>query len=128
MKEKLFAALLAPTIIAGALGVWYLVTPKSESSPKHLASAEPEDWRNARMACEKSIEKRLHDPKSAQFPSRSEFRVIPVERDGYDVFASVRARNGFNAMRLSSYKCEIRQLSRSANGGLTWQANVLDMP
>lgn len=125
MKEKLFAALLAPTIIAGALGIFFIVAPKDVSTPQVDTPKEPQDWMSARMACKESIKKQLHDPSSAEFPAFSEFKVIPVEEPvSYDVMVDVRAKNAFNALRLITFKCEIRELSRGERGGLNWKGNV----
>lgn len=127
MKKNWFAALLAPAIVAAGLGYAFFVTYK----PNDGKGQEPGtnvSQRDAVTACESSVRQRMHDPDSAQFPPRSEFKVIPIsEPSSYDVIVNVRAKNAFNALRLGTFKCEIRGLSRGSNGGLQWKSVVENM-
>ena len=125
MKDKVIAALAAPAILATALGGWYLLaSPDGDVAPRQKMDSEPMEWGFARTACKQEIKNRLHDPDSAQFPPQREFRVSAVERDVYHVIVDVRARNAFNALRLNTYQCEIRELRRDPDGQVRWKSTV----
>lgn len=53
------------------------------------------------IACRVAVKARLHDPGSVEWVDR---RVVQVE-DGWGVTLQVRARNAFNALRLTTFVC-----------------------
>lgn len=127
MKDKFLAAMVAPTIVVAALGYVFFMSYRSGGEPVKKPP-EIDARRNAVYACEESIRKKLHDPDSAQFPPRAEFIVTPVaEPVSYDVIVDVRAKNAFNALRLSRFKCEIRELASGTSGGITWRSSVQNL-
>lgn len=65
----------------------------------------------ARTACMASTLTRLHDPGSAEFADP----VVLTSNGGYQVMLTVRARNGFNALRSSSVTCEVSSAGRVTN-------------
>lgn len=123
MKNKFLASLIAPLIVFSVFCYVFFMSYKNDSDASKNRLIDLEG--SAIYACKESIKNNLHDPSSAQFPDKSDFKVIRVENSqSYDVIVSVRAKNAFNALRLSRFKCEIREISVDKNGAINWKSNV----
>jgi hypothetical protein len=78
---------------------------------RRLAAAKAAEQREREegtmaYACKEWVRKSLHDPGSAEFEQPFAFeRAAKFNR----VQVKVRARNAFNAMRLSTFECRIRR-------------------
>lgn len=61
-------------------------------------------WKTSvlRSLCEREISKNLHDSNSANF---GEFKIIPLSNETYKIIQEVRAKNGFGAIRKSTFVC-----------------------
>ncbi|CAN7495447.1 zinc ribbon domain-containing protein [Acidovorax sp. LjRoot74] len=82
----------------------------------------------AKMACKEEIKKRLNDPGSAEFPSADKFFVTEITpKSSYSVTVEMRARNGFNALQLTQFRCVIADLSYPSDGGYTWRGTVAEV-
>lgn len=115
-----------PAVIAvavvGAIAVSYGHLGK-ESPPR-----EPDYEQDAKMACKREITKRLNDPKSAEFPSADKYVVTEIApKSSYLVTVDVRAKNGFNALRLMQFKCTIAELTYPPGGGYEWRGTATQM-
>lgn len=83
---------------------------------------------DAKMACKQEIKKRLNDPGSAEFPDAGKFFVTEISpKSSYTVTVDMRAKNGFNALRLVQFKCVIADLSYPAEGGYRWRGTVVEV-
>lgn len=84
-----------------------LVVGTAHAKPESaMTPAEREGAAKAVHTCSVAIRVSLHDPGSAEFPGLSRsYRAL--ERDAYVAQVEVRARNGFNALRLSTFECRI---------------------
>lgn len=83
---------------------------------------------DAKMACKEEIKKRLNDPVSAEFPSTDRFFVTEITpKSSYAVSVEVRAKNGFNALRLTQFKCVISDLSYPSEGGYLWRGAAVEV-
>ena len=58
--------------------------------------------------CMLHIKGQLHDPASAEFEHSRNTRIIRAT-SGIEVIRSVRAKNAFGAMRLTTYQCTYKQ-------------------
>lgn len=88
------------------------LTPAQRDAAKKQAALERATEKRQRdegvvaYACKDWVKKSLHDPESARFEESFAFD----RKAGYDrVQVRVRARNAFNATRLSTFECRIRQ-------------------
>ena len=65
----------------------------------------------AQYACKQFVSQQLHDPDSAEFEPTANY---PAKIDGgiYKIQVSVRARNGFNAIRRAVFDCEIMPMQQ----------------
>ena len=59
----------------------------------------------AQYACQKFVKQQLNDPDSAEFNNASSYPAS-VKGNVYSVEVSGRARNGFNALRYVTFRCE----------------------
>lgn len=88
-----------------------LTPAQRDAAKKHAAleQATEKQQRDEAMvayACKDWVKKSLHDPESARFEESFAFN----RKAAYDqVQVRVRARNAFNATRLSTFECRIRQ-------------------
>jgi hypothetical protein len=81
---------------------------KAPVPPKTKAEQESDRRSSAAYACRMFVERSLHDPDSAEFDDESEY-VVSKSRGGvYRVVVTLRARNGFNALRHGSVICKTR--------------------
>lgn len=63
--------------------------------------------KSARGGCLIALKRSLHDPGSAEFGQTSEWQTSTDDSGRVTVLARVRARNGFGAMRLSTFRCVV---------------------
>lgn len=85
---------------------------QKQAAQRQLEEKRRRDEGAVAYACKDWVRKSLHDPDSAKFEDPFSFMRTP----GYDrVQVQVRARNAFNAVRLSTFECRIR----TKNGTLT---------
>ena len=104
---------IAVLLGAGFIGSW-------TSGPKTLTDQDFEYY--AKTACEKEVRATLHDPDSAQFPSRDSFKVtVNKPRQSYAVIVDIRAKNAFNALRSVTYSCLITDIYMPKDGGVKWK-------
>lgn len=83
--------------------------PAIKTDAERAADARKADLDFARRACENFVKKTLHDPKSAEFDDPSRFWAEQDKRGIFHVQATLRARNGFNALRQTIIECTIGQ-------------------
>jgi hypothetical protein len=87
------------------------LTPWQREAAQKLAAFEQAEAKRRQReaaiayACKQLVKKSLHDPDSAKFEDG--FFYWPDK--GFDrLEVQVRARNAFNAMRLSTFECRVR--------------------
>lgn len=79
---------------------------QKQAAQRQLEGKRRRDEDLVAYACKDWVKKSLHDPDSAKFEDPFSFMRTP----GYDrVQVQVRARNAFNAIRLSTFECRIRR-------------------
>ena len=102
-----FGAVLASALLSG----------QSTTSPtgNTQESAQVDMRQSATGACMLFIKQSLHDPDSAEFGSSKDAVVEQVDETTWKVQRSVRAKNAFNALRLSNFECKMK------SEGDTWQ-------
>lgn len=62
---------------------------------------------SARGGCLIALKRMLHDPGSAEFGPTREWPTTTADDGKVTVLARVRAKNGFGAMRLSTFRCVV---------------------
>jgi RNA polymerase subunit RPABC4/transcription elongation factor Spt4 len=67
--------------------------------------AEVDEAVNARYACQEFVKKSLNDPDAAQFDAASGYLTKRQAPGQYRVEVTVRAKNGFNALRHIAVNC-----------------------
>jgi hypothetical protein len=82
------------------------LTPEQRNAELAAAAATKERG-SARFACELLTKKTLHDPDSAEFENSDTFPIRRLADHEYMVRVKVRAKNGFNALRLADMNCHI---------------------
>lgn len=126
MSDKALALAISLGIISTVIGASFLFFGGNNDRATVNAPEEDRSIVDAKIACKESIRERLHDPKSAEFPSLTEFNAVAAsEPNVYIVEAQVRAKNLMNALVSNVYRCEIRNLSRPSSGGLNWKSEVI---
>ncbi len=91
------------------------LTPEQRAAEEKIKAAEAvkkateEKLDNARFACEEFVKKTLHDPGSAEFDDFREFWAKEERPHLYHVQASLRAKNGFGALRKLTVDCRITE-------------------
>ena len=121
MKKSPWAAVISIAILA-AVAVYF-----SKSEGGHQAVERDYEF-DAKMACKQEIKKRLNDPGSAEFPDAGKFFVTEIKpQSSYTVTVDMRAKNGFNALRLVQFKCVIADLSYPAEGGYSWRGTAVEV-
>mgnify|MGYP004700931809 CR=1 FL=1 len=98
-------------LVAILLFVGGIINVQDKRQAEAASASEPSADSLARKAaissCRHDIKAQLHDPASAEFDTEAEAHVY---RDG-DIFTarrSVRAKNAFNATRLTIFECKYR--------------------
>lgn len=71
-----------------------------------------EQMRWARHACRTFVERSLHDPESAQFEDYETYYAEERSNGSYRVQVRVRAKNGFNAMRQTTFNCDTKLVGK----------------
>lgn len=81
------------------------------AAPKSEADIKADRDRTARYACKSFIEKSLHDPSSADLSQWTSAVVTHPSANTtiYEVYMQVRAKNAFNALRLSTMVCRVQR-------------------
>lgn len=88
-----------------------IMTPEQRAAQaKHDADmaamkAEVEEASNARYACQEFVKRSLNDPDAAQFDPASGYFIQRQAPGKYRVEVTVRAKNGFNALRHIAVNC-----------------------
>lgn len=81
----------------------------SMTPAERIAAAEKKELEGyaaaARGMCRRFIEKRLHDPDSAEWLKQWEWSTSQLPNDRWSVVADYRAKNGFNATRTERGRC-----------------------
>lgn len=70
----------------------------------------------AKAACKRFIERSLHDPANAEWPPMRDFAVEKLKENVFRIQAEIRGKNAFNATRLATFDCVVR------DAGDSWQA------
>ena len=103
-----------------AIGIVSAIIEGATKTPAQLkAEMAAERPGSARAACENFVRRHLDDPDSAEFIDRSTWPVIESSPRHFEVTATVRARNGFNALRLGRFHCTLE------DRGDTWHADMI---
>ena len=92
------------------LGLLYLLTAKTElnddASLNQEAPLKQDDIKILALnACEDFVKQSLHDPASAEFSDKSTATIMQDKANQWTVKRMVRARNGFNALRINNTQC-----------------------
>ncbi len=69
---------------------------------------------SARGGCLIALKRMLHDPGSAEFGLTSEWPTTTADDGRVTVLARVRAKNGFGAMRLSTFRCVVEPVGNDS--------------
>ena len=89
------------------IGLYFLVKAPSKNGQsgenKPIEQADLEAL--ALNACEDFVKQSLHDPASAEFSDKSTATIIQDKANQWTVKRMVRARNGFNALRINNTQC-----------------------
>lgn len=86
-------------------------TAPQPAAPKTAEQAKADTDRTARYVCKGFIEKALHDPASADLSQWTQAKVTNPSANTtiFEVFMEVRAKNAFNATRLSTMACRVQK-------------------
>jgi hypothetical protein len=104
-KEKSSGCL--PIIIIGAIVIGAITSLSSNNSNNTTTSAPIDLKQSASGACMEFIKQVLHDPDSAEFGDSSSAYVNEEISGNWVVQREVRAKNAFNAVRLSNFECKM---------------------
>ena len=86
--------------------------------PKNTNTSEPIDNKTSAIgACREFISQSLHNPSSAEFEASSNAIVEQISPNVWKVQRKVRAENGFSALRLSDFECQVELV------GNNWKSN-----
>lgn len=100
-------------IIIGIIVIGAISSLSSNDSSSTTSSSAYDSRQSASGACMSFIKQMLHDPDSAEFGHSSEAYVNEEKPGIWKVQREVRAKNAFNAMRLSTFECNM-QLNNNA--------------
>ena len=84
------------------------MTPEQRAS-ETKAKADSEQLSSARYACREFVKRSLNDPDAAQFDDTSGYFTEKQTVDKFRVEVTVRAKNGFNALRHITVNCVTQQ-------------------
>lgn len=116
MLKKLFkfilwtaalAAAIPLAIVAVALFYADATTERPAKSEKPAEMTEADYAQIAKETCRLYIKQVLNDPDSAEWTRISEWRVETDHEGTWAVYATLRAKNGFGAKVLSTFRCEM---------------------
>lgn len=107
--------ILILSAIGTFIGVAVLTTPAAprydtSNVPARPPTAEDLDAQ-ARFACREYVKLNLHDPDSAEFGLYRSFPITHKKSGAVVVQVSLRARNGFNAMRQAVFNCGLVRMT-----------------
>ena len=105
-------------IVFAALILFNIFSSNSSNSSKGSASIDMRQ--SASGACMQFIKQVLNDPDSAEFSNSSESVVSETAPNQWTVQREVRAKNAFNAIRLSNFECKM------TFDGTTWRASSVN--
>jgi len=83
------------------------LTPEARKAEDH-ATAQAERFATARGACLITLKKSLHDPDSAEIPSTQTWPAVDDTKGIVLVQPTLRAKNGFGAMRVGVWACKVQ--------------------
>lgn len=83
------------------------LTPEARKA-EDKAIAQAERFDTARGACLITVKKSLHDPASADIPSTRTWPAVDDDDGTVLVQSTLRARNGFGAMRTGVWACRVQ--------------------
>lgn len=84
------------------------MTPEQRAS-EAKAKADSDQLSSARYACKEFVKRSLNDPDAAQFDDARTYFTEKQTADKFRVEVSVRAKNGFNALRHITVNCVTQQ-------------------
>jgi hypothetical protein len=117
---------LAPVIFI-VIGLVFVVIMMASSPQGPKPPPTVDDYIDgAKYACKAELQRRLHDPDSAEFPPWTEYHVSNDEAThAFVVRLRLRAKNGFGALRLIEAQCLITNMNlRPSGGGMTWSGTA----
>jgi hypothetical protein len=90
------------------------MTPEQRAA-EEKTKKDLSDLHDAQLTCEGEVKKTLHDPDSAQFDDFRGYAVLPhtAPPDHYIVLVTVRAKNGFGALRHIAIRCDLSRKNGS---------------
>lgn len=93
-----------PMAIIGFIVLAAIISSEPKSSDQN---APADDRASAIGVCRDFITQSLHDPSSAEFESSAQSYVEQTSPDNWKVQRKARASNGFGALRLSTFECQM---------------------
>jgi hypothetical protein len=105
-----------PALIIGGIVLGAIMS--LSEGPKNTNTSEPIDNKTSAIgACREFISQSLHNPSSAEFEASSNAIVEQISPNVWKVQRKVRAENGFSALRLSDFECQVELV------GNNWKSN-----
>jgi hypothetical protein len=115
VKISNHGCLLAMIVVGFSIGLFNILNG-SDASNKN--ASEPVDNRTSAIgACREFISQSLHNPSSAEYDVTSNAFAEQISPNVWKVQRKVRAENGFGALRLSDFECQVELV------GNNWKAN-----
>lgn len=115
MKQlKALLYLVASLTLIVAAGAVYL---GARNAPPALPEPPPKPESSARAACREFITQSLNDPDSAEWPYSDEWKITASGDRTWRAEVTMRAKNGFGALTLTTFVCETRQLPEAEGSG-----------
>ncbi len=106
-----------PALIIGIIVIGAISSLSSTSPTGGVRENAADSRQSASGACMGFIKQVLHDPDSAEFSHSSGAYVNEDSPGNWTVQREVRAKNAYNAMRLSTFECKMTL------NGETWHAS-----
>lgn len=108
-KRILWGVFLASTALIAA-GI-YRDAKNAPPAPPKAPEPPPSPETLARHACREFIERALNDPSSAEWPYKDDWQITAAGENTWKVQVTMRAKNGFGALVLSTFICETKRVS-----------------
>lgn len=109
------------TIVGLSIALFYVVAHQSEwdaqTEAARVAAQTPAqraseirvaDLNGARTACRELVKNNLHDPDSSEFDDYGTWYASEKTPGNFEVFVTLRAKNGFGGLRHFSVDCRVR--------------------
>ncbi|MDA8522011.1 zinc ribbon domain-containing protein [Acidovorax sp. NCPPB 4044] len=113
-------------LIFTALVVVSCIAVGSKTKPREWAR---DDYKSTAISvCKSKIKEAAHDPSSVEFPANDRFEVINGDGPSWQLKVTIRAKNGFGALRLADYLCVVGDIAPQLNGGVTYKALAVPAP